>query len=157
MSRLNPAKLRVRFLPGADKRGPRVPRRYTLTHSDLTGDLFLAIGPEYDRKAISGLHNRLMRDEVLAEWQASKAGFSLQLYCHISGGLSFGPAGWRYQIFQRELPLVLEAFRYGDAEIFVAHPELDQAPIWVSYRAWQRRYQKSERWGAPADFRHRVT
>jgi hypothetical protein len=153
MSRLNPAKLHVRLLPGVDASGPLTSRRYTLTHSDLTGDLFLAIGTDYDHKAISNWYTRLMRDEVLAEWQTTASGTTLQLYCHLSGGLVFGSAGWRYLIFRRELPLVLEAMRYGDAGLYVAHPELDQAPIWVSYRARQRRYQRSERWGKPSDYR----
>ena len=44
MSRLDPAKLQVRFHPAVERDGPMAPRRYTLTHSDLTGDLFLTIG-----------------------------------------------------------------------------------------------------------------
>ena len=152
MSRLNPGKLHVRTLPGADARGPLVPRRYTLTHSDATGDLYLAIGPDYDRAAIVGWYTRLMRDEVLAEWRQSERGPALHLTCHVSGGLAFGPAGWRYQIFQRELPLVLEALRFGDRGLYEAQPALDDAPIWVHFRATQRRYQRSERWGKSADY-----
>jgi hypothetical protein len=152
VSRLNPDKLHLRFLPGADERGPVAPRRYTLTHSDATGDLYLTIGPDYDRDAISGWYTLLMRDEVLAEWGRSEQGPSLHLYCHVSGGLAFGPAGWRYRIFQHELPLVLEAFRFGDAALYHAHPALDHAPIWVHFRARQRRYQRTERWGIPADY-----
>jgi hypothetical protein len=152
VSRLNPDKLHVEFLPGAGERGPLIPRRYTLTHSDATGDLFLAIGADYDEQAISGLYTRLMRDEVLAQWQESDRGPSLHLYCHVSGGLAFGPAGWRYRIFQHELPLVLEAMRFGDASLYDAHPALDDSPIWVHFRARQRRYQRTERWGSPADY-----
>jgi hypothetical protein len=153
VSRFDPAKLHVRFLPGAGRDGPSLPRRYTLTHSDATGDLFLAIGLDYDRAAVSGLYTRLMRDEVLAEWQRTGRGPSLHLYCHVSGGLAFGPAGWRYRIFQRELYLVLQAMRHGDAALYAADPALDAAPIWVHFRATQRRFQRSERWGSPADYR----
>jgi hypothetical protein len=153
MSRLDPAKLHVRFLPGAAPEGPLPPRRYTLTHSDATGDLFLVIGPDYDQDAISGLYMRLMRDEVLAEWQFTGRGPALHLYCHVSGGLTFGPAAWRYRIFQQELPLVLEALRHGDAALYAADPALDDAPIWVHFRATRRRYQRTERWGTPADYR----
>jgi hypothetical protein len=153
VSRLRPAKLHVRFLPGVDGRGPLLPRRYTLTHSDTTGDLFLAIGQEYDRDALSGWYHSFMRDEVLGQWTETEERLSLYVYCHVSGGLAVGPAGWRYQIFQRELPLVLEALRYGDSGLFIAHPELDQAPIWVHFRARQHRYQRAEPWGTPADYR----
>jgi hypothetical protein len=132
--------------------GPVTPRCYTLTHSDTTGDLSLTIGADFDRGQISGWYTRLMRDEVLAEWRADD-GPSLNVYCHVSGGLVFGTAGWRYAIFQRELPLVLEAFRYGDGALFAAHPELDGAPIRIHFSARQRRYRRVERWGTPADYR----
>jgi hypothetical protein len=129
-----------------------MPRCYTLTHSDTTGDLFLTIGPDFDRAQISGLYTRLMRDEVLAEWREDEDGSSLHVYCHVSGGLVLGTAGWRYAIFRRELPLVLEAFRYGDRQLFDTHPELDRAPIRIHFRSRRRRYRRRERWGTPADY-----
>jgi hypothetical protein len=153
MSRLRPEKLHVRFAGDVEPEGPIAPRRYTLTHSDTTGDLFLAIGLDYDRRQASGWYTRLMRDEVLAEWRENDDGPSLHVYCHVSGGLVFGTAGWRYAIFRHELPLVLEAFRYGDHALFAAHPELDGAPIRIHFQARQRRYRRVERWGTPADYR----
>jgi hypothetical protein len=153
MSRLRPEKLHVHFGGGVAPGGPLAPRRYTLTHSDTSGDLFLTVGLEYDRQRISGLYTRLMRDEVLAEWREDEEGPALHVFCHVSGGLAFGMAGWRYAIFRRELPLVLEAFRHGDRALFAAHPALDGAPIRVHFRSSQRRYRRIERWGTPADYR----
>ena len=153
MTRLNPKKLHVQFAVGVTPKGPLTPRRYTLTHSDSTGELFLTIAPEVDHKQISGWYTRLMRDEVLAEWQDSEDGPALHLFCHVSGGLAFGGAGMRYGIFQRELSMVLEAFRFGDRGLFETQPELDQAPIWIHFQSTNRRYHKTERWGTPADYR----
>ena len=153
MSRLQPKKLHVRFDGNVDPSGPVTPRRYTLTHSDTTGELFLTVGTRYDPGQISGWYTRLMRDEVLAEWQQGDPDASLNVHCHVSGGLVFGTAGWRYAIFRHELPLVLEAVRYGDREFFVAHPELDDAPLLIHFHARQRRYRRVERWGSPADYR----
>ena len=153
MSRLNPSKLHVQFAAGVTPEGPLTPRRYTLTHSDSTGELFLTVAPEIDRKQISGWYTRLMRDEVVAEWQESEDGPALHLSCHVSGGLALGSAGMRYGIFQRELPLVLEAFRFGDKGLFEARPELDQAPVWIHFQSTNRRYHRVERWGTPADYR----
>jgi hypothetical protein len=153
VSRLRPEKLHVQFRSGVAPTGPIMPRRYTLTHSDATGDLFLTVGSEYDRKQISGWYTRLMRDEVLAEWREDEEGPALHVHCHVSGGLIVGTARWRYQIFRRELPLVLEAFRFGDRQLFEAHPALDEAPIRVHFAATRRRYRRVERWGTPADFR----
>jgi hypothetical protein len=153
MSRLRPEKLHVRFAGDITAEGPVTPRRYTLTHSDASGDLFLTVGSEYDRKQVSGWYTRLMRDEVLAEWRDDEGGVSLHVYCHVSGGLVFGLAGWRDVIFRHELPLVLESFRHGDRGLFEAHPELDRAPIQIHFRSHRRRYRRTERWGMPADYR----
>jgi hypothetical protein len=152
MGRLKPEKLHVRFVPGATAEGPVIPRCYTLTHSDATGDLFLTIGPDHDRQQISGWYTRLLRDEVLAEWREEEEGPALHVHCHVSGGLVVGSAGWRDAIFRRELPLVLEAFRFGDQRLFERQPELDQAPIWVHFQAKQPRYNRVEPWGVPADY-----
>jgi hypothetical protein len=66
-------------------------------------------------------------------------------------GLGLGPLG--DAIFQRELPLVLEALRFGDGRLFAAHPELDQVPIQIHFHARQARYERTETWGTPADYR----
>ena len=153
MGRLQPGKLHVRLSADLIAEGAVMPRRYTLTHSDASGDLLLTIDQEYDSKQISGWYTRLMRDEVLAEWRDEGNGVALHVYCHVSGGLVFGTAGWRYAIFRRELPLVLEAFRHGDRQLFEVHPELDYAPIEVRFRSHRRRYRRRERWGTPADYR----
>jgi len=67
--------------------------------------------------------------------------------------LALGPAGWRDAIFQRELPLVLEALRYGDGGLYEAHPELDQVPVQVHFHARQARFNRIEVWGVPAAYR----
>jgi hypothetical protein len=153
MTRLDPSKLHVVFSERASSAGLIRPRRYTLTHSDTTGDLFLTIGHNFNQAQISGLYTRLLRDEVMAEWKTDASGPALHVYCHVSGGLTLGPAGWRDAIFRRELPLVLQAFRHGDRALYRAQPALDTAPIRVHFRARQRRYNRVERWGTPADYR----
>lgn len=113
MKSLNPEHLHTEFLPGTTNESPLRPRRYTLTHSDRTGQLFLCVGLEYNQRQISRWYTRLMRDEVLAEWKHDDEAYSLWVYLHVSGGIVFGRSGWREAIFRRELPLVLEAIRYA--------------------------------------------
>ena len=153
MSKLDPGKLSITFQAGTSKVIPQFPRRYTLTHSDATGDLFLSIGTQYDQKQISGIYTRLMRDEVLAELRHEPGEHSFHLYVHVSGGIIFGPAGWRNDILHHHLPMVLEAFRYGDKELFAAHPELDDAEIFIHYAARQSRYNQVEEWGKIKKYR----
>ncbi len=152
MSQLKPEKLHVTFLENISSKDPIVPRAYTLTHSDRTGDLYLTIGEVYNYPQISGRYTRLMRDEVLAEWQFQNEP-SFHVHCHVSGGFLFGSAGWRYAIFRQHLPLVLEAFRFGDQELFDSHPELDNAEIWVHFHSAQDRFDRNENWGAFRDYR----
>ena len=89
-----------------------------------------------------------MRDEVLAEWKHNEESYSLYVYLHVSGGLVFGRAGWRKTIFRNELPLVLEAIRYGDRGIFQIYPELDQAIIQVHFQSQNPKHSNIEQWGA---------
>jgi hypothetical protein len=153
MTRLNPAKLHLRWGRGVTPQGPIAPRRYTLTHSDATGDLFLTIAADYDRRQVSGLYTRLMRDEVLAEWEQAPNGPQLCIFCHVSGGLVFGSAAMRNDIFRRELPLVIEALCFGDRELFAAQPNLDRAAMLVVFRSDVKQYDRVEPWGTPADYR----
>lgn len=152
MKRLNPAKLHVTYLLGADETQPLSPRRYTLTHSDRTGDLFLAIGTDYDGKRMRHWYTRLMRDEVLGEWEMEEGGPFLLVHCHVSGGTVAGSAGMRYGIFRRELPLALEAIRFGDGPLVNAHADLDAAPVRVRFHAAQPRYDGREEWGRLGDY-----
>ena len=153
MQRLNTEKLHATYLTGATPEQLIVPRRYTLTHSDITGELFLSIGSEYDTKQISGLYTRLMRDEVLAELSDDKDILVFRVYCHVSGGFVIGTAKWRYNIFQSELPLVLEAIRYGDRYIFEQKPKLDTVPVLIHFNSTDSRFNKVDKWGTMFEYR----
>jgi hypothetical protein len=153
MGRLKPEKLHVTYLAGTAPDNLQLPRRYTLTHSDTTGELFLSIGSYYDTRKTSRFYTRLMRDEVLAELTDEGDGPTFRIYCHVSGGFVFGRAKWRYDIFQSQLPLALEAIRYGDGILFEQNPELDQIPVLVYFQSTNSRFNKVERWGVMSDYK----
>ncbi len=152
MKELNPRKLHVTFQGAASANDLSLYRRYTLTHSDFTGDLFLTIGPDFSWKQISGLYTRLMRDEVLAELKHDEAGTVLHVYCHVSGGLVFGSARWRFDIFHHHLRMVLEALRYGDRELVSSHPEINRSAVVVHFASNHKGYDCLENWGAFQDY-----
>lgn len=153
MQRLQTEKLHVYFLPGTSPEKLKLPRRYTLTHSDRTGDLFLTIGPDYDREQISGWYTRVMRDEVLGELIEEGPGLVLNINCHISGGLVLGTAKWRYSIFRSELRLVLEAIREGDTILFRENKDLDETPVRIIFHSTNKTYDKTEDWGNIGQYR----
>jgi hypothetical protein len=150
---LKPEKLSVTYLTGTDPEKLILPRRYTLTHSDITGKLFLSIGKDYDAKQFSDFYTRLMRDEVLAELCQEGDNLLFRAYCHVSGGFVFGTARLRYNIFRRELQLVLEAIRYGDRTLFEKNPELDNTTVLIHFKSTVKRFDQIEKWGTMADYR----
>ena len=140
-------KLKVTFAPGTLPDGPIAPRRYTLTHSDRTGQLFLVIGAEYDGKALRSLQVRLERDEVLGEWVISDGRPRLELHMTAQGGLPvFGTAAMRRRIFRGYRGLVLAALEHAERAFTGAHPELVGAPVLARFH-WRRGREECESWG----------
>lgn len=153
MKRLKTDRLRTTYLTGISPEDIRPPRRYTLTHSDRTGKLFLSIGAQFNAEQISSIYTRLMRDEILAELSGEQGSLSLNVYCHVSGGFVIGTAKWRYEILQSEMQLVLEIIRYGDRTLFDKHPELDSAEVLVHFKSTNSRFNKVENWGTMLQYR----
>ena len=149
MAYYKPEKLHVKLAP--EMNGANLPRCYTLTHSDRTGDLFLTIARDYDEETISGWYTRLMRDEVMGEWQEAD-GLCLNIHCHVSGGIVLGPAIWRDSIFREHLPMVLEAICNGDGDFLSREPNFLHAPIKVHFHAKQEALNRVEVWGRVQDF-----
>lgn len=147
----HPARLTVKVEKGTLPSGPVVPRRYTYTHSDFTGHLFLSIGTQYDRQVLRALQVRLERDEVLGEWLVDGDGPRLELRMAAQGGLPvFGTGTLRRRIFVHVRPLVLASLRYGDRAFSAAHPELAVAPV-VARFAWRDGRDDRETWGLWGD------
>ena len=153
MERLDPQKLHVINLCNDEAFCQGKPTRcYTLTHSDFTGDMFLTIGCAYDKKQVSGLYTRLMRDEVLSELVKTDTGWELRVHCHVSGGMVLGKAKWRNDIFHAELPLALEAIIYGDRALFTSDAGLGEASIKVHFHSPLSKYNRVEDWGTVPDY-----
>lgn len=122
---------------------PIIPRRYTLTHSDLTGDLFLTIGSHYAWDKINPT-----RDEVLGGWKIKEIPLYYCVYLHIDQGQYHQTAAAkRNEIFRRELPLALTAIKYADKLLFNTFPHLAQAPIIVNFMSAFPQFARQESWG----------
>jgi len=147
MAELNPEKLKVVFKASVESSVFKIPRKYTLTHSDSTGDLFLTINNDYDLKQISRIYTRFMRDEALAEWQKKNDHLELHFYVHVSGGFVFGWASMRDRIFRSQLPLVFQTIIYGDKRLFENFPRLKESQIYVHFQSKNKKYNKIENFG----------
>jgi hypothetical protein len=147
MSSLNREKLHTTCRKSLQKGKEFIPRKYTLTHSDSTGELYLTIDCDFDYTQISKLYTRFMRDEILAEWQRNEQINELHVFAHVSGGIVFGWASLRYRIFKHHMPLVLQTIREGDTQLFHIFPFLDDAPIYVHFKSKNKKYNKTENYG----------
>ncbi|MEH7076024.1 staygreen family protein [Neobacillus drentensis] len=143
LTKFIPEKLSVEFKDGVTVSESIFPRYYTLTHSDVTGQLFLSIGKRYAWDKINPL-----RDEVLGEWKTNGHSLSYCVYLYIDQGqFNQNAAAKRMEIFRRELPLALTAIRYGDRLLFEAYPNLDHASILVHFISAYPQFARQENWG----------
>jgi hypothetical protein len=95
-------------------------RRYTMTHDDRNGALRLSVGSDFNREQMSGWYQKVMKDEVLAEWVVGSVTKKpeLHVYCRVSG-YHVWPASpqVRNYIFQREMSLVLQSINHAEKEL----------------------------------------
>ena len=144
MSKFNPERLTVEYRDGVTTTEPIVPRNYTLTHSDFTGELFLTIGTQFAWDKV----NTELRDEVLGEWKVNGNYLYYNVYLNIDNEeQDVNAAIRRNEVFRRELPLALTAIRYGDRFLFDLYPNLDNVLIIVNFIATYPELFKQESWG----------
>lgn len=141
MSKFQPERLSVEHRDGITPTTPIIPRCYTLTHSDTTGQLFLTIGAHYAWDQLNS-----MRDEVLGTWTPNGDFFHVYVYID-QGEYNESTAAKRFDIFRRELPLALTAIRFGDRFLFNCYPSLDQASIIIHFMSAYPQFAKQEKWG----------
>lgn len=142
MFEFKPEKLFVDFKNGVTEKSGIIPRAYTMTHSDETGDLFVTVGLIYDWDKITEI-----RDEVMAEWVKEDGKYKIKIYVHVDGHNGLKETAIRNEIFRKELPLALTAIRYADYKFFNKNPDLDNAPIIVYFNSGVDNYNKKENWG----------
>jgi len=78
--------------------------------------------------------------------------YAYYVYLHVDSNFIPEFKAIRDAVFRRELPLALEAIRYGDNEFFNAHPELDYVPIIVYFLSTDPMFNKVENWGTFSDY-----
>lgn len=150
MSSFDPQKLSVTIIPPATPVHPIEGRKYTLTHSDITAELFLDVGYVYNYKSI----NPKMRDEVLAEWHKDEqCRFLLVGKAHVDAGqFSKEVSDRRFQIFQKEMDTALKGMIYGDRSFFANYPVLLDAPIYIHFESVYPEYRQVLYYGTPRQY-----
>lgn len=146
LSKFQPERLSVEYRDGVTATAPIIPRRYTLTHSDTTGQLFLTLGTHYAWDLLNPI-----RDEVLGTWMPNGSCFCVYVYID-HGEFDERTAKKRNEVFRRELPLALTAIRYGDRFLFAKYPALDDASLIIHFVSSYPPFARQENWGTFRNF-----
>lgn len=149
MFELKKDKLKVSFEDNIGKSRPIMPRKYTLTHSDETAELFLSIGNKYDLDKI----NYSVRDEVLGSWEKDDE-YYLLINIEVGNNNDINSIIKRDEVFRRELPLALTAIVYGDNLFLENNKELYDASVIIKFNCQIKEYDVLEKWGKIKDYKY---
>ncbi len=142
MKELNPQKVFVQYRDNIRPYEPVRSRLYTITHSDITAELFVFVGQNYAEDQVTK-----MRDEVRIAWELYKEGFALIGSVIVDGDGVIGNAYLRDDIFYNEMPTALQALRQADRFLFDKEPNLDNTPVYIHFISSNPIYNKTYDFG----------
>ena len=145
--RFNTNKIETTFVSPITLDSPIEGRKYTLTHSDDTGMMFLTVATEYDYSSI----NQDLRDEIIGTWKKYDNFYNLFFYAYV-GDLDYLDALNRYNIFKSHMVSALQAIIYGDRELLNKHKELLNTPIYVKFDSSIPTFNNYEFYGYVKDY-----
>ncbi|HHU74132.1 MAG TPA: hypothetical protein GXZ28_05830 [Clostridiales bacterium] len=150
MRELNYLKVFVQYRDEIKPYEPLIGRKYTIVHSDITGDLFVIISNNFADDLITRL-----RDEVNIAWEINETGFALIGSVIVDGEEEAGDADIRNKIFYNEMPTVLQALREADRFFFDKDSKLDDTPVYIQFVSSVPEYHKTHYFGEIGDYRIR--
>ena len=142
-----PDKLETTFVEPITPYHPIKGRKYTLTHSDETGMMFLTIANEFDFEAI----NPDSRDELLGTWKLYDGSYKLFFYAYV-GNSDYLTALKKYGAFKYHMNIALQAVVYGDQKLLKTHPDLNDSAIFVKYISSIQIFDHFEFYGYVKDY-----
>ncbi len=142
MRELNPQKVFVQYRDIMKPYEPVMGRLYTITHSDITAELFVFVAQNYAEDQITR-----MRDEVRIAWEPYNKGIALIGSVIVDGYGVIGNADIRNKIFYNEMPTALQALRQADRFLFDKEPNLDNTPVFIHFISNNPIYNKTYDFG----------
>lgn len=147
MKSIDPSRVEVEYRDNVSESMPILDRRYTVTHSDDTGVLYVTIGETFAEDKIGPT-----RDEVLLSfYQQDDKLYIVGSVLLDSDNPNFDTER-RNEIFVREMPIALQAVRYADRAFFESMPMLDQLPVYIWFESTQDEYNRLQDFGIMNDY-----
>lgn len=148
MKELNPQKVFVQYRDLMKPYEPVMSRKYTITHSDTTAELFVFVAENYAEDQITR-----MRDEVRIAWEQHEKGLALIGSVIVDGKGVKGNAVIRNKIFYNEMPTALQALRQADRFLFNKNPNLDKVPVFIHFISSNPTYDKTYDFGVIGNYK----
>lgn len=123
-------------------------RKYTITHSDTTAELFVFIAENFAENQVTKL-----RDEVKLAWERNRNDYVLKGFVVIDGKDIKGDSALRNEIFYNEMPIALQAMRQADRFLFEQNTFLDSAHVFIKFISENPRYNKIYDFGCIGNYR----
>lgn len=148
MRELSPHKVFVQYRDVMNPYEPVRDRKYTITHSDITAELFVFIAKNYAEDQYTK-----MRDEVRVAWEQYKKGLALIGAVIVDGNGVIGNAYIRNKIFYNEMPTALQALRQADRFLFDQEQNLDNTPVFIHFISSNPLYDKTYEFGVIGSYK----
>lgn len=143
MRELIPQKVFVQYRDSINPYEPIVNRKYTITHSDITAELFVFIATNYADDQVTSMH-----DDVKIGWEQTEKRLLLIGSVLIDGVGVLGNPEVRNRIFYSEMPTALKALRQADRFLFQKHPNIDSTPVFIHFISENPTYDKTYNFGS---------
>lgn len=147
MSEFDLGKINIKYKDNIGITAPVLDRKYTITHSDSTGELFITVGLSFDYQKVNPI-----RDEVLLEWIIVHNSPVLYGQVLVDGEGISGNSKLRNDIFLKELPKVLQNIRQKENRLFELYPELGEAFVWIEFKSELPEYHNIYNFGKINDY-----
>ena len=148
MKKLNPQNVFVQYRDRMRPYESVMNRKYTITYSDTTAQLFVFVAENYAEDQITS-----MRDEVRITWNKNKKGLTLIGSVMVSGKGIKGNPFMRNKIFYNELPIALQALRHADRFLFEITPNLDNTQVLIHFISTDPIYDKIYDFGVIGNYK----
>ena len=148
MRELNPQKVFVQYRDIMKPYDPVISRKYTITHSDTTAELFVFVAENYAEDQITRMH-----DEVRIAWEQNEKGLVLIGSVIVDDKDVRGNSYIRNKIFLNEMPTALQALRQADRFLFDKEPNLDSTPIFIHFISSNPAYNKTYNFKAIGNYK----
>jgi hypothetical protein len=145
---LNPQKVFVQYRGELSPYEPVLGRKYTITHSDTTAELFVFVAENYAEDQVTK-----MRDEVRISFEHTEKGYQLIGSVLVDGEGVKGNAYIRNKIFYNEMPTALQALRRGDRFLYQKDPALDKTPVFIHFISGSPTYDKTYDFGMIGNYK----